>query len=168
MSRFERWTLTISVISTVVTVAAFALVWLQLSNANESLRTAVYANMSNWTFELDKAALEYPELRPYFADGVDLPTTDPLYPRAAAMAEFTLDNMDSILEYERQFPSGTLHAGWRNWIYDSFSRSPILVQTIEQLSAEYRPGPLWPIYEEWKTAHRQRAKRMSGQPRRTK
>jgi len=108
--------------------------------------------MSNWTFELDKAFLDHPELRPYFYDGKDIQQSDPLYFRAETMAEFILDNFDSIMKFDRTYPE-TLHEGWRNWIYDSFSRSPLLVRTMEKLKPEYEPGPAWPIYADWKRRH---------------
>lgn len=152
MSRFERWTLAISAFSTLVTIAGFGFVWMQLRSANDSLRTGVYANMSNWTFELDKAFIEHPELRPYFYDKKDIREDDPLFAKAAAMAEFELDNFDSIMEQERYFPAGSLHEGWRRWIFNGFDKSPVLVRTIEQLRSEYEGGPGWEMYQEWKTS----------------
>jgi hypothetical protein len=150
MTRYERWSLIISGATAAVTLGGFGFIWLQLKSANDSLRTGVYANMSNWTFELDKASLEHPELRPYFYDGKDIDESDPLYPTAAAMAEFHLDTFDSIMEYNRSFAAADLHEGWSNWMMNAFDASPILVHTIEKMRSEYQPGPVWPIFQRWK------------------
>ena len=154
MSRYERWSVGIAFVSAVITIAGFWFLWLQLRSTNESLRAGAYSNMSSWTFDLDKAFLQYPELRPYFYAGKDIREDDPLFLRAQTMAEFLLDNFDSIMEFDRQYP-GTLHAGWRDWIYESFNRSPLLVRTLENRKAEYESGPAWKIYLQWKHDHPQ-------------
>ncbi len=153
MSRFERWTVGVSISSLLISIVGFALVWLQLQGANESLRTGVYANMANWTLEISKMFLANPELRPYFDGGKDISPSDPLYDKAEVVAEYLLDNMDSMLEFKSYFPGGTPHQGWTNWMYDSFDESPLLRRHIEKRRRWYEPGQLWPIYQRWKADH---------------
>jgi hypothetical protein len=150
MSQFEKLYLIFSALSLIISAVGFSFMWLQLESANKSLKTAIYANMSNWTFELDKTFLQHPELRPYFYAGKDMDPGDPLYLKAESVAELLLDNFDSMLEFRPYFPGGAPHEGWINWMHDSFESSPVLVRTIEKEWRQYEHGPVGSFYKNWK------------------
>ena len=152
MSRYEKLSFIVSVRSLIVSLLGFVLIIWSLNAANEALKRSIYGSISNWTFELDKAFLQSPELRPYFYDGKDIDTDDPLYPKAQQMAEYMLDTFDSVLEHKAYFPGtgGTPHVGWARWFYDSFDRSPILGKYIETNRRWYETSEIWPIYKRWK------------------
>jgi putative addiction module component (TIGR02574 family) len=149
MSRFETLSLLLSALSLIISAVGFSFVWLQLDSANKSLKTGIYANMSNWTFDQDKTFLEHPDLRPYFFDGKDMDPGDPRYLKAESIAELLLDNFDSELEFGPYFPGGAPHQSWTNFMHDSFDNSPILVRTIEKDWRQYEHGPIGRFYKEW-------------------
>lgn len=153
MTRFERLTLATTAVALAVTVGGFVVVYFQLRNANEALSGGVNASVSTWTFEIDKAFLEHPELRPYFYGGQDIAPDDPNFHKAEAMAEFLLDSFDSIESFKGDIPAGIPHEGWVNWIYDCYGNSPLLRRYAAKQSRWYQSGPAWWIYEKWKHEH---------------
>ena len=87
-------------------------VWNQVQSRTVA-RDGIYAKASDWTFDLDKVFVQYPELRPYFYANKDIDEKDPVYPRALAVAEYTADTMDSVLAqkgFVQQYP------GFNVWI----------------------------------------------------
>lgn len=153
MSRFERWSLLISMISLAISVFGFGAILYGFKVTNESLRTSIYTEMSNWTFELDKTFLSHPELRPYFYSGkaIDEQKDAGLYSLAISVAELESDTMDSILELGEHFPAGAPNQGWQFWMEDTFNRSPIICKYLEDNRGQY--VRLYPVYEHWRKTH---------------
>lgn len=114
----------------------------------EAIRNEAYVSMSTWTLELDKAFLDQPELRPFFASGVAIDEDHAEYAKVETLAEMTLDMMDSILELEPLFSNKESLEGWKEWMRSTFAESPIVCKHLEHRRKWYRR--VGPFYEEWK------------------
>jgi len=153
MTMFEIMSVILSFATLLITIGGFGVLWIQLSSANDSLKTGIYTNISVWTYDLDKLFLADPWLRPYFYERVDIDSKDPNYSKVVTVAEYFIDTFDSMMTFGKYFPGGAPHEGWKNWIYDSFDTSPILARHIDELRRWYEPGPAWPIYAKWRCDH---------------
>jgi hypothetical protein len=106
----------------------------QTKALTEQIRHSRYITISNWTLELDKLYIVYPKLMPYFEEGEPISKDAEDYHRVAAIAEFMMDAMDSMLDqYNDNWPDG----GWGNWAEETFSKSPIFRYRLEEQRAWY-------------------------------
>ena len=152
MTKHERWSISVSLIGLATQILGFCLVIYSLHQGAAVFQRGVYQNANTWIFDLDKAFIEKPYLRPYFYDGKTIDPGDKTYPDAVAMAEFTLDTLQAFLEH-RMGSGAAIHEGWTNYMYDAFDRSPLLRNYIKERKRWYEPGQLYNIYLQWVQDH---------------
>jgi len=115
------------------------------------LQSSVIAEESKWTLEVDKVFIDHPEFQPYFERNQPISNNDASCLRVAAVADFMMDGMETILETE----TGGVNKGWESWIYDSFANSPILRERLCQNPTWY--PELYSKFQNWKKAPKQKA-----------
>jgi len=81
-------------------------------DADKSRRIASYAALAPQWLEVDKAFLQYPELRPYF-NGEKLKSADPTSDRVLALSDLALDTMDNMLTLGQLAGYANEMAGWK-------------------------------------------------------
>lgn len=150
---FERWTHTIALIRLAFTIAGFLVVIFTVLRIDAPTKRSVFASMSQWTMDIDKTFIEYPEFRPYFYAGKQIKPDDPQYNRAVSIAEMMIDSMDSVLQHSKAVRGGVVYEGWDNWIDDSFETSPLLREQMERYERWLKGGELESRWEKWKAGH---------------
>jgi hypothetical protein len=118
----------------------------QLEYIKTSLDRSINADVSSWTFELDKVFVQSPDLIPLFQENVRVSPGDVRYGKAVAAAEFTMDLMDALLES----PYVQLNPAWHKWMTDIFSNSPIVREQLRKKSSWY--DKLARTFEDWERA----------------
>ncbi|MBM7080315.1 hypothetical protein [Micromonospora humida] len=88
--------------------------------------------------ELDKTFVEHPDIRPYIYDGKPLADDDPNRHRVQAVAELVIDAFEWIW-YRRKKLNAKAEEGWRAYIVEIFSSSPVLQQHYVRYESWY-PG----------------------------
>jgi hypothetical protein len=92
----------------------------------------VHGQRESSTLTLDRLFVEYPDLRPYFYDGVDIDAKDPSFRRVQALAEMHLDVFDYKLKHAETFAAyQPFREAEERWIRDMFRSSPILRRYCE-------------------------------------
>jgi hypothetical protein len=148
MTLFETLSLIVWTVSSVTVLISLWLVYRQTAIFSKqtdyvarSLTETRSENLNNQVKEITRVFITYPELRPYFYEGRVIEPNDVHYHRAAAVAELILDifwsmsaTTERLLPYEFS-PDG--QRLWEDYLADSFSQSPILVQTLTEHQAWY-------------------------------
>ena len=135
-------------------------------NDNErALRSNIDINMNNWSFDLDKVLVDHPELRKYILDtvnvgpkdsnlfgglpvkriegGMPIPLRGDTLERLKPVADLLIDCFDGILSNKEYFKEGSNkkelqdRTNWIIWVYESFTRSPILAQDFKRTQNWY-------------------------------
>jgi len=102
---------------------------------------------SRFAAEIDKAFLNYPELRPFFYDGV-MPNEkiDAVQARrAASLADIHLDVfellfVEMIIERVPDLKLGKDRLHWDNYMRRTFETSPLMCARLAALANEYETG----------------------------
>jgi hypothetical protein len=127
-------------------------IWIAYFGLKEQLHSSLIAEESRWTLEVDKVFIDHPEFQPYFERNKPISNNDDAsYLRVAAVADFMMDGMETILETE----TGHVNEGWESWINDSFANSPILRERLCQNPTWY--PELYSKFQNWKKAPKQGA-----------
>jgi hypothetical protein len=147
LSRFERYSLMISVIGLVISAFGFTAVLISFRDAREQMgylaaQTKILArdrSLSN-VLELHRVFLNHPELRPYFFEGKDIKETDPLYPQVEAVADMHLDAFAYNLDYRLVFPDDWRRPeGYKDYIRSRLALSPVMRRRLEQKTDWFSP-----------------------------
>lgn len=135
---------------------------LQTQAQAQALESSVYQGILDKQLEMDQVLIENADLRPYFAEGKPIRAIDPRYQRVLAIAEYQLDFFDLLLRQSQYLAlldrKGQAWAAWETYIRDSFARSPILCEHLQQIQTWYTPELLdfarqsgcWPFQSEVK------------------
>jgi hypothetical protein len=147
LSRFERFSLIISVISLMISAFGFTAVVISIRTNQEQMsyaaaQTKILArdrSVCN-VLELHKVFLDHPELRPYFFEGKDIKETDPLYPQVEAVADMHLDAFAYNLDYRLVFPDDWRRPeGYKDYIRSRLALSPVMRRRLEQKPDWFSP-----------------------------
>ena len=147
LSKFQRFSLTISAIGLVISALGFTAVIVSIWTAQQQMafvgaqtRLQVRDRTLGNVLALDRAFLDHPELRPYFYGGKDLDKSDPLYARVEAVAEMHLDVFDYNLHHRRLFPNEYhFPEGNENFVREMLAQSPIMRRHLEKNAAWFSP-----------------------------
>ena len=131
MTRYERWSLIVSIIGIVIQILAFAWVIITLRESDYSFKRGVYGSAATWIFDLDRAFIEKPYLRPYFYDGKTIePGDKKLHEEALAMAEYMSDTFEIFLTHRFKAEHAEPDKAWLNWMDSTLNNSPILQEYL--------------------------------------
>jgi hypothetical protein len=120
---------------------------LQQIRTERQLELQAYQTFINNFAEIDKAFLNYPELRPFFYDGV-MPNEkiDAVQARrAASLADIHLDVfellfVEMIIERVPDLKLGKDRLHWDNYMRRTFETSPLMCARLAALANEYETG----------------------------
>jgi hypothetical protein len=147
LSKFQRLSLTVSVIALVISALGFTAVIVSIRTAQEQMgyvaaQTRVQTrdrSLSN-VLTLHRVFLDNPELRPYFYEGKDLKESDPLYPKVEAVADMHLDVYGYNLDYRLIAPDDyRLPEDYKIYIRDMLGRSPVMRRRLEKKGEWFSP-----------------------------
>jgi hypothetical protein len=102
----------------------------------QSAQCDTYASITTNLTMTKQIFIEYPFLRPYFYDGLDISEDNDKYHRAEGVAEHLLDFFDGVLQLNEKGQLWPQHL-WANYIKDSFRNSPILRDYLEKTKDWY-------------------------------
>jgi hypothetical protein len=149
MTRYERASLAVITIGFLLVIGSLLATWLQLKEVTEQNRMTVHSQRQAPTLALDRLFVEYPELRPYFYDGLDIDKKNPSFSRVQAVAEMHLDVFDYKLKHAESFAAYQLASSGQSrdrhrevektWMRDMLRTSPILRRYGQQRKGWYSP-----------------------------
>src|SRR5262249_13115452 len=83
--------------------------------------------------DVDKLFIQYPEMRPFFRDKKPIHRGDEGYDRAAAIAELSVNALDTVLTFPQVFKTDN----WPNGARSAFRDSPIMCEFIAMYKDSY-------------------------------
>lgn len=126
MTRYEVLDVLVGAIGSAAVLATLLYLAWQTRAVREQAALLSAQIVSERLIGLDRAFLDYPELRPYFYDGRPADALDPAArDRVAALAEMMLDVFQLALTGGGAY-SARHAAQIRTWIVRAFARSPVL------------------------------------------
>jgi hypothetical protein len=116
----------------IATIFGFFFIWKQIGREQRSLETQTSWTMYETSIGVLNVFVEHPELRPYFYDGVPLPTTDskdlgPTRSQVLAVAEVVADHLENIVNSgeDGAIDENTYYV-WVKYMYLLGLRSPTM------------------------------------------
>ncbi len=135
MSWLERLALVGTALSPLLIIGSAYLVLRQVEEASSTIKAQLFDATAGRMLDLSRVFIDFPELRPYFYEGVDDATApEPLRSRVRAVAELHLDYFDTELLRTRSF-GRTLRGSLPSfdpWIRGLFRTSPAMCKRIEE------------------------------------
>ncbi len=123
--------------ATVITGLGVIAVFQQIWQARHDAQVALITGMTTMMLEVDKAFIDYPEMRQYFSGGKQLPADETEAERARAIAMAMANSLDHVVEHLRFMKNGAQEA-WGSYIHNLHKTSPV----FKQLLADH--GDWWP------------------------
>ncbi|MGH2618323.1 MAG: hypothetical protein ACRDJC_24090 [Thermomicrobiales bacterium] len=105
--------------------------YLQLRDVKRSIRVATHAAIYEQAAEFRSHLVEYPDLRKYFFDGVEISAADENYSRVMTLAEIFLNYLEHIAVLGESFGSENKPA-LELFIRTALKSSPILRQHLTE------------------------------------
>jgi hypothetical protein len=115
------------------------LIW-QTKVQTEALQLEATSAIYSGILDLDKIFLEKPELRPYFYEGVVIEPTAVNYDKVLSIAEYKLDLFDLFWQHSDHLRERQDWVAWKNWISESFAKSPIMCTHLNTIQDMYGEG----------------------------
>jgi hypothetical protein len=124
-------TLVVRLCSLGVSILGLVLVVRQLKQVGKTLHGNALASSFSELREIHKAFIDYPYLRPYFFDSIDLPRESDHYQQARALAEMYLDAFVHMYLLRSRFPKD-LRPHIDLFIKDMVNRSAFLTEYLKE------------------------------------
>jgi|GEM_PF-2907381 len=137
MTLFELLYLVAAVLGFVAVIISLLILGRQTRILTEAGICGIYQSFSSHLYSINEVFIEHPELRPCFYSGKHLAQNDPMHARAVSVAEYLLDLFDSIITQEGKLRQLWPQTNWRQYIGDSFARSPLLCEHLVELRSWY-------------------------------
>lgn len=115
----------LSITGLMITAAGLSLVYIQLRDVKRSIRTATHATVFELAADFRGHLVQYPRLRKYFFDGVDIEPEDEEYDRVVTIAELYLNYLEDIAVLGDGFGKENLPALER-FSRTALEKSPVL------------------------------------------
>lgn len=136
----------LALLSILLVVLSFLAYIVELRSLHRQNRAIGAQNIAQVMHDLNKQFLEMPELRPYFAGGLEVPTDDDiLRARVEVMAEMFVDFMTMTLNQAPLLPEDHV-AGWRLYFADLAKGSPA-IQDYWRANCSWYEGPVWDLID---------------------
>ncbi len=159
LSFFEAVNILISLVGFIAVIYTVRVNVDALKLNDQAIKSNIDLNMNNWSFEMDRVFIECPDLRKFFFDSVTplLDSADAksysilnrhpgtqseivskqVYDKITSVSDLVIDCFDGILSNKVYFQDKKNRDNWMYWIYNSFTRSPVLCKTFAQTPNEY-------------------------------
>jgi hypothetical protein len=109
---------------------------LQIRALQRSVRSGAHAAMYAQAADVRSHLVEYPQLRKYFFDGVEIGPDNEEYDRVVTIAELFLNYLEHIAVMEDSFGRGN-RAALQRFVDHALDRSPILRRRLSENPAAY-------------------------------
>lgn len=167
MNLYEILSLIVALGGLIVAIGGFAAVGINIYHLTKqtellvkSVQGDIYASVTNNLATTKQIFIDYPELRPYFYSGLPCEKDDQNHARALLVAEHLLDFFDAILlEKAPLWPE----AVWKKYIADSFKKSPILCDYLEE-KQDWYTEELFRLMKDAKQSHLSLTKELNNKP----
>jgi hypothetical protein len=141
MTRYERWSLGVSMVGVIAVVLSLGSIFVQTQQLNKTLESNAAQTLTGQLLDLDKVFIENADLRKYFFEGEDIQKDDEENDEVVAIADYYLDFFYSFLAQTRYLPElQTNSPSWRAWatyIRDTFASSPIMCKRLNEVQGWY-------------------------------
>ena len=135
LTRFERWTLIIQVIGTLLVVVSLGFIAYQTQQTAQLARRQAYEGGSGQMSAIDNIFVEHPEVYPYFYEGKAIATNDPEYNKVLTVAMAVTNFLEATLPRDGVDPM----PWWETYMSDQFALSPIMCEYLERRNAWFDP-----------------------------
>ncbi len=120
----------------VIATIGLPLLYVQLRDVKRTLRSSTHAAIYQQAADVRAHLVEYPQLRRYFFDGVDINADHPEYDRVVTLAELFLNYLEHIAVLGDSFGRENRPALAR-FTRTTLARSPILQRHLAANRASY-------------------------------
>jgi hypothetical protein len=105
----------------------------------DSLTSSNYAALSNFMLGVYQNFVDYPQLRPYFYDGVSIDELNPDYARTLGVAAHMLNYFSYILILSMRYPLLWPPNWWESYMETLLAASPVMRQLLRKSRELYHP-----------------------------
>ena len=105
----------------------------------DSLTSTNYAALANFMFTVERAFIDFPELRKYFYEGEPVDELNCDYQRILAVAGHKLGYFSYLLILSERFPQLWPPNWWARYIEEAFATSPVMRQCLHKNKELYHP-----------------------------
>lgn len=132
---FERWTLIIQAIGTLLVVVSLIFIAYQTQQTAQLAKRQAYEGGSGQMAAIDNIFVEHPELYPYFYEGKVIAQNDPEYVKVLTVAMAVTNFLEATLPREGADPM----PWWGKYMSDQFASSPIMCEYLERRNDWFDP-----------------------------
>jgi len=132
---FEKWTLFIQAIGTVLVVVSLGFIAYQTQQTAQQAKRQAYEGGSGQMSAIDNIFVEHPELYPYFYEGKVIAQDDPEYVKVLTVAMAVTNFLEATLPREGAHPM----PWWEKYMSDQFAASPIMCEYLERRKDWFDP-----------------------------
>ena len=125
-------------IAVIFTGAGVLLVLYQVRQARRDSEVQLVTGMTTMMLEVDRALIEYPEMRQYIGGGQKVPKDKEERERAIAVCTALANALDHVV-FHMRFMNEESQRAWRIYIAETYATSPILRGLLEE-HVEWWPG----------------------------
>src|SRR5262245_521652 len=137
MTAYEIVYLTFTGLQVLVAIGGFIMVWRSLRFLaqqtrvlSESVEETACLSVGDRQIEIDRIFIEWPGLRKYFLEGIQISRDDTDYEAALATAQLLANYFETYFLQRRAHSQLYSESTWLEYINDHLSNSPILRQFI--------------------------------------
>lgn len=137
LTLYEFFALVVSALGFVAVAVSLVFVMKQTAAAAQqskyvadSLTSTNYAALASFMFEVERAFIDYPQLRPYFYEGKPVDQLCPDHDRILAVAANKLGYFSYLLVLSDRFPQLWPPHWWARLIQRGFETSPVMRQYV--------------------------------------
>jgi hypothetical protein len=112
-------------IAEMVTGAGVLLVLYQVYQARRDSEVQLVTDMTTMMLEVDRALIEYPEMRPYIGGGREVPDDGAERERAFAICTALANALDHVV-FHLDYMNEDSQTAWRIYIAETYLGSPVL------------------------------------------
>jgi hypothetical protein len=105
----------------------------------DSLSSTNYAALANFMFTVERAFIDFPELRKYFYEGEPVDELNCDYQRILAVAGHKLGYFSYLLILSDRFPQLWPPNWWAKYIDEAFATSPVMRQYLRKNNDLFHP-----------------------------
>lgn len=135
LTTFEKWTLFIQAIGTVLVVVSLGFIAYQTQQTAQQAKRQAYEGGSGQMSAIDNIFVEHPELYPYFYEGKVIAQDDPEYVKVLTVAMAVTNILEATLPRAGADPM----PWWEEYMSDQFAISPIMCEYLERREDWFDP-----------------------------
>lgn len=132
----EAVQLGVSICGLLIAAVGLPLLYVQLRDVQRSVRGGVHAATYAQAADFRAHIIQYPQLRPYFFDGVEIAPGHADYNRVVTIAEIFLNYLEHIVVLEDSYGAKNRPALDR-FTRNALQHSPILLRRLAENKASY-------------------------------